>query len=141
LGALLQAASIVQVHVQDHDRYGRIVGTVFANGKDVNREMVRLGYAWVYRDYLKDKSLIEVETEARTNKRGLRSLHENERMPPWKWRRLKKGKKAKPTGCGEKRKCGQMSSCAEAMFYLNTCGLKHLDADRDGVPCEALCRK
>ena len=42
---------------------------------------------------------------------------------------------------GEKRKCGQMSSCAEAMFYLNTCGLKHLDADRDGVPCEALCRK
>lgn len=44
------------------------------------------------------------------------------------------------TSCGSKRTCGQMSSCSEAYFYLNQCGLSRLDRDKDGVPCEKLCR-
>lgn len=32
-----------------------------------------------------------------------------------------------------------MTSCAEARFYLNECGLSRLDGDQDGTPCEALC--
>jgi deoxyribonuclease I len=36
--------------------------------------------------------------------------------------------------------CKQMKSCDEAKFYLNSCGLKALDRDGDGVPCEALCK-
>ena len=52
------------------------------------------------------------------------------------------GKDSSSTGfkCGEKRTCGQMSSCAEARFYLNECGLNRLDGDNDGTPCESLCR-
>jgi uncharacterized protein len=42
--------------------------------------------------------------------------------------------------CGAKRYCSQMSSCAEAEFYLNTCGLQKLDRDDDGIPCESLCQ-
>jgi len=42
--------------------------------------------------------------------------------------------------CGQKRTCGQMSSCAEARFHLKQCGIKRLDRDKDGVPCESLCR-
>lgn len=42
--------------------------------------------------------------------------------------------------CGGKRYCSQMTSCAEARFYLNTCGLKKLDRDGDGIPCENVCR-
>jgi hypothetical protein len=42
--------------------------------------------------------------------------------------------------CGAKRYCKQMSSCAEAKFYLEQCGLTRLDGNGDGVPCEALCR-
>lgn len=42
--------------------------------------------------------------------------------------------------CGFKTKCGQMDSCAEARFYLTECGLRRLDRDNDGVPCESLCR-
>lgn len=42
--------------------------------------------------------------------------------------------------CGGKRTCGQMTSCAEARFHLETCGVKSLDGDRDGRPCNALCR-
>ena len=42
--------------------------------------------------------------------------------------------------CGSKRTCGQMADCAEARHYLAACGLRSLDRDGDGVPCEALCR-
>ncbi|OYV45788.1 MAG: hypothetical protein B7X10_05425 [Burkholderiales bacterium 21-58-4] len=32
-----------------------------------------------------------------------------------------------------------MSSCNEAHFYLTYCGVKSLDQDGDGTPCEKLC--
>ena len=41
--------------------------------------------------------------------------------------------------CGTKRYCTEMTSCAEAMFHFQQCGLVRLDGDRDGVPCERLC--
>lgn len=43
--------------------------------------------------------------------------------------------------CGKKRYCKQMTSCKEAIFYLKQCGLKKLDRDKDGVPCESICGK
>lgn len=42
--------------------------------------------------------------------------------------------------CSGKRTCRQMSNCAEAIFYLQNCGVKQLDGNNDGVPCNALCR-
>ena len=42
--------------------------------------------------------------------------------------------------CQGKRTCKQMESCEEAKFYLASCGVKSLDGDHDGVPCNALCR-
>ncbi len=42
--------------------------------------------------------------------------------------------------CGEKWKCSQMNACSEAYFHMETCGLDKLDGDKDGVPCERLCR-
>lgn len=52
-----------------------------------------------------------------------------------------KGKKPQGAGfsCGDKRTCAEMNSCAEARFYLTQCGIKRLDRDKDGVPCEKLC--
>ncbi len=38
--------------------------------------------------------------------------------------------------CGQKTKCPQMKSCEEALFYLNECGVKRLDYDKDTIPCE-----
>ena len=43
-------------------------------------------------------------------------------------------------GCGAKRTCREMTSCDEARFYLTQCGVSRLDGDKDGMPCEALCR-
>lgn len=47
---------------------------------------------------------------------------------------------AAASSCGSKRTCKEMSSCEEARFYLKQCGLQHLDKDKDGTPCEAICR-
>ena len=41
--------------------------------------------------------------------------------------------------CGKKKYCSQMSSCSEARFYLQ-CGVTRLDRDKDGIPCESLCK-
>lgn len=82
------------VKVQDIDRYRRIVGRVYVDGVDVNAELVRRGAAWVYPQYVRDRSLFDLEYEARTNKRGLWKLPESERVPPWEWRKAKRIKKA-----------------------------------------------
>ena len=42
--------------------------------------------------------------------------------------------------CGAKGYCKHMDSCEEAMFHLNQCGRKGLDRDKDGIPCEKICR-
>ncbi len=42
-------------------------------------------------------------------------------------------------GCGNKRRCSEMSSCEEAKYYLAQCGVKSLDGNGDGTPCEQLC--
>src|SRR4051812_23345472 len=49
----------VTVKVRDTDRYGRTVAeVVLPDGRSLNREMVRAGYAWWYRSYApKDREL------------------------------------------------------------------------------------
>ena len=149
-----------RVVVQDTDRYGRTVGRVYVGSVDVNAELVKQGAAWVYRQYLKDQSLLALEAEAKTAKRGLWGLPEAERCPPWDWRkgtcatasapapRAPAAPTAAPTPattsggftCAGKRYCREMTSCEEAKFYLTQCGVGSLDGNKDGVPCEKLCR-
>ncbi len=33
-----------------------------------------------------------------------------------------------------------MKSCAEAKYHLKQCGMKKLDRDGDGLPCENVCK-
>jgi endonuclease YncB( thermonuclease family) len=149
---------MVTVKVQDIDRYGRTVGRVYANSLDVNAEMVKRGAAWVYRQYAKDQSLYSIENQARQDKVGLWGLPESEQIPPWEWRHSQRGSSTgkknqiitnmklhhQETGqaftCGSKTTCKQMTSCSEARFYLEKCGLNRLDRDNDGIPCESICR-
>jgi len=76
-----------KIEVVDHDRYGRTVARVSVGDVDLNREMVRAGAAWVYRDYAHRIELYDVESEARRARLGLWALPEAERDPPWQWRR------------------------------------------------------
>lgn len=42
-----------------------------------------------------------------------------------------------PYRCDGRRFCSQMSSCAEAKFFLANCPGVQMDGDRDGIPCES----
>jgi endonuclease YncB( thermonuclease family) len=115
-----------RVVVQDTDRYGRKVSRVYVGGVDVNAERVKRGAAWVYRQFLKDQSLLALEAEAKAAQRGLWGLPEAHRCPPWDWRKgtcatasaPTTGAPAAPTAassggftCAGKRYCREMTSC------------------------------
>ena len=36
----------------------------------------------------------------------------------------------------EKNSCSKMTSCAEALFHQERCGVPDMDGDHDGIPCE-----
>jgi len=77
----------VRINEVDVDRYGRTVGEVYADNVCVGCELVREGHAWVYRRFSDDPVLLGLEAEARAARRGLWSLPEAQRVPPWQWRK------------------------------------------------------
>jgi len=74
----------ISITIETIDRY---VADIHFEGKHINAEMVKLGAAWVYRKYVRDKSLYDIENEAKAAKIGIWSLPESEQVPPWQWRR------------------------------------------------------
>ena len=139
----------VRVADQGEDRYGRLLGRIYVGDRDINREMIREGHAWVYRQYSSDVFLLQDEHLAKEQKRGLWSLPDAERVPPWEWRRASRQPSTANVGstpavasfrCGDKTYCPEMTSCEEARFFFRRCGLTRLDDDGDGVPCERICR-
>lgn len=74
----------VLVGVRGHDRYRRWVGSVHVDGVDLNRWLVRQGWAWADR-YAPDAGLIEAERQARQARRGL--WRDAVPTPPWTYRR------------------------------------------------------
>ena len=138
--ARLVKGKTVRVEVHDHDSYGRIVARVHAGDADVNLALVREGAAWVFRRYTKDRALLSAEDNARRARRGLWS--EADPTPPWEWRHRDDRPNAEAAfTCGTKQYCREMTSCREARFYLEKCGLTRIDGDGDGVPCSGLCRQ
>jgi endonuclease YncB( thermonuclease family) len=59
------------------DQYGRLVGKILLNGKDINLEQVKAGMAWHYKEYEREQSpedrelYARAEDEARSARRGL----------------------------------------------------------------------
>ena len=87
LKSLLKDGS-VDVDISGTDRYGRKLGRLYWKGKDINRSMVSEGYAWVYDDYVTDKSFYKNQSMARELKSGL--WKDLSPIPPWEWRKLRK---------------------------------------------------
>lgn len=81
---------VVTVEVKGHDKYGKTIGRVFVNRKDINLELVKNGYAWHYKRYSPDPAFAKAEAEAKSNKRGLWALPNP--IPPWEFRHGKKYK-------------------------------------------------
>lgn len=75
----------VTVKIVDTDRYGRSIGEIFLpDGSSLNREIIKAGYAWWYRQYSRDASLGALEAQARAESRGLWA--DPNSIAPWEWR-------------------------------------------------------
>tara|TARA_B100001179_G_C18478718_1_gene354716 strand:- start:226 stop:477 length:252 start_codon:yes stop_codon:yes gene_type:complete len=74
--------------ISAQDQYGRYLARLYNNGVDINRTMVSEGMAWVYDDYVKDKTFYQNQQEAQEQKKGLWSKRYP--APPWEWRRARR---------------------------------------------------
>ncbi|MBQ9503127.1 MAG: thermonuclease family protein [Lentisphaeria bacterium] len=77
----------VTVTVKNIDRYGRAVGQVSFQGRNINLEMVREGQAWYYKNFAQgERDLEDAQRIAQENRLGL--WQSPSPMPPWKYREL-----------------------------------------------------
>ena len=92
--ASIVAGKRVAVEYDKQDRYGRIVGKIWADGVDACLEQVKAGFAWHYKKYQHEQSpedrqrYADAEKQARVGRLGL--WRENNPKPPWKYRHLHK---------------------------------------------------
>ena len=134
----------------DKDKYKRLLRFVFLeDGTNFNKLMIEEGYAHEYTynvPYEYQDEFKVAELNAREEKRGLwadnacSSSNQEPRESQEPTPTINNAANDGGFSCAGKTTCGQMTSCEEATFYLNNCGLARLDGDKDGVPCETLCR-
>lgn len=68
------------------DRYKRLIGVIInEKNQNINKELVKAGFAWHFKQYSTDTSYDELELIARQNKIGLWA--DENPIPPWKWRK------------------------------------------------------
>ncbi|MDM5008281.1 thermonuclease family protein (plasmid) [Escherichia coli] len=81
------AAKIVTVIDHGTDIYGRMLGTIWLDGYDINASMVDSGYAWVYRS--EDNAIVPgyIKYESAAQKEIFVLLWaDTNPVPPWQWR-------------------------------------------------------
>lgn len=163
--ALLKMVLKKQVRVNSRatDSYGRVVAELSIDGSSVNEEQVWRGMAWAAgwsqqsrrapaggplagedSHFHRGKNFLALQNEAQRARRGL--WVQASPTPPWEWRKAHdaamdplRSVTTQGYACGSKQRCAQMLSCDEANFYLIRCGVKSLDGNGDGAPCESLC--
>jgi endonuclease YncB( thermonuclease family) len=91
---MVQAINLTaEVEANKLDKYGRVVGKVSVEGKDVALEQIKSGCGWHYTAYAKEQSpddqaaYAAAEKQARKAKRGL--WKEKQPQSPWDYRKQK----------------------------------------------------
>ncbi|WP_281019928.1 thermonuclease family protein [Minwuia sp. IMCC3060] len=132
----------VRCETFQRDRYGRAIAICRQGQTDLNRWMVRNGWALAYRRYSTD--YVAAENEAKNAGLG---IWQGRFVPPWNWRRGKRLAVTSPARpdtmlpSGADRNCGDFQTWQEAQEFFKAAGLgdpHRLDRDRDGVACEGL---
>ncbi len=78
----------ISIEKTDVDRYGRWVCVVTCEGKILNLELVKAGFAWHYKKYSSAQEYAAAEVEAKSRKVGL--WQDASPTPPWDFRKAKK---------------------------------------------------
>ncbi|MCH5718559.1 thermonuclease family protein [Niabella hibiscisoli] len=74
------------VHQYKYDRNRRLIAEVIlADGRNLNKELVKNGLAWHFKKYSDDKVYAALEEKAR--KAGIGLWKERGAVAPWEWRR------------------------------------------------------
>lgn len=159
----------VTLRTVGRDAYGRTLAHVAVDGQDVNATLVQEGHAWSARGRSGHGPLLKQERLAIALHRGLHARLGA--MLPQDFRRIhgpcqagaaasdavplsgnaapRRGAAADETPpatatqrCDGRTMCSQMTSCAEATWFLNHCPGVKMDGNHDGVPCERQwCRR
>lgn len=124
------------------DKYSRLLRYVFLEDEtNFNLYMIKEGYAYEYTysaAYKYQKEFKEAQFYAKTNNKGLWSPTTcNGELKSAEPQITSTSSSTSSFGsCGTKTTCSQMTTCEEARYFLNTCGVIRLDGDSDGVPCQ-----
>lgn len=71
------------------DRNKRLLAEIILqNGTNVNKELVKNGFAWHFKKYSKNQKYAQLEIEARKKKLGL--WKDKKPIAPWEWRKQRK---------------------------------------------------
>ena len=84
----LVANGSLELRPQTIDKYGRTVAEVYAGGRNVNLELVRMGLAFAYRDYLSGcdaNAYLDAEAQAERYRQGV--WRWGNEVKPWDFRK------------------------------------------------------
>jgi micrococcal nuclease len=128
LTAVLAFGEDVTVKCAGKDRYGRTLGEVFLkDGRSLNKELVKAGMAWWYREYSSDVEMGKLEEEARAAKRGL--WNDSNPIAPWDWRhgssRTEPTSSSPPAATGELESSAVSNERKEETVYVTRTGAKY----------------
>jgi len=78
------AGGSVRVTGSARDQHGRLLGRLWIDQRDLNRELVAEGWAWAFGGFSADDDLVAAESRARRERRGLWA--DDHPLPPRQWR-------------------------------------------------------
>ncbi len=146
--------SSVTWSTRGQDAHGRQLATLWTDGDELNAWLVVEGHAWSSRYKWDRGPYVKQERVAAALSRGLHAT--SGAVQPAEFRRsrgacgaaapdspsLPPAATPRPTPvqtslrCDGRTHCSQMTSCAEATYFLRHCPGVKMDGNRDGVPCE-----
>ena len=153
---------LATLQVKGKDAHGRTLAAMLIEDLDVGRFLVENGHAWSIRTRWDQGPMVKQEKMARALARGLHATPGALQPPEFRRNhgpcaaqepvvanvagasdvaRVKQLEAEQAAAnpryrCDGRTLCSQMTSCAEAKFFLARCPNVHLDGDRNGIPCE-----
>lgn len=83
----------IHIQIVDTDRYGRLVANVYdQDGVYLNEQMVQLGLAWVYPQYVNKTVAHWFDLQEAARRQGIGLWKEDGPTPPWVYRKTSKKK-------------------------------------------------